>query len=105
MYILFHFPRWKRETRDGIFKLLRNPGIDSKELISPAYVAWRAGARICRRLRSPEIDPASFCSLAGQYDKYRVVVPARRARNRLLGSLNGLQIRARYTTTLFLVGS
>ncbi len=26
-----------------IFKLLRIPGIDSKELILPAYVDWRAG--------------------------------------------------------------
>jgi hypothetical protein len=32
----------KRESRDGIFKLLRSPGIDSKESIPPAYVAWRA---------------------------------------------------------------
>jgi hypothetical protein len=31
------------DNRDGIFKLLRSPGIDSKELIPPAYVAWRAG--------------------------------------------------------------
>jgi hypothetical protein len=30
-----HWPR--------IFKLLRGPGIDSKESIPPAYVAWRAG--------------------------------------------------------------
>ena len=29
--------------RDGIFKLLGSPGIDSKESISPAYVALRAG--------------------------------------------------------------
>ncbi len=29
--------------RDGIFKLLRSPGIDSKELIPPAYVARLAG--------------------------------------------------------------
>ncbi len=29
---------------DGIFKLLRNLGIDSKESIPPTYVAWRAGA-------------------------------------------------------------
>jgi hypothetical protein len=29
--------------RGGIFKLLRRPGIDSKESIPPAYVAWRAG--------------------------------------------------------------
>jgi hypothetical protein len=26
------------------FKLLRSPGIDSKDSIPPAYVAWRAGA-------------------------------------------------------------
>ncbi len=31
-----HFP-----TRARIFKLLRSPGIDSKESIPPAYVAWR----------------------------------------------------------------
>jgi hypothetical protein len=37
--------------------------------IPPAYVAWRAGCR-------------------------RVVVPARHAGNRFLGSLKGLQIRA-----------
>jgi hypothetical protein len=30
-------------NRDSIFKLLRSPGIASKELIPPAYVAWRAG--------------------------------------------------------------
>jgi hypothetical protein len=30
-------------TRDGIFKLLRSPGIDPKETIPPAYAAWRAG--------------------------------------------------------------
>jgi hypothetical protein len=29
--------------RDGIFKLLRIQGIESKESIPPAYVAWRAG--------------------------------------------------------------
>ncbi len=28
---------------DGIVKRLRSPGIDSKESIPPAYVAWRAG--------------------------------------------------------------
>jgi hypothetical protein len=31
------------QTSSGIFKLARNPGIDSKVLIPPAYVAWRAG--------------------------------------------------------------
>jgi len=30
-------------SRAGILKLLRSPGIDSKESIPPAYVAWRAG--------------------------------------------------------------
>ncbi len=28
------------ENGGGIFKLLRSPGIDSKESIPPAYVAW-----------------------------------------------------------------
>ncbi len=31
------------QFRDGICKLLRSPGIDSKEWIPPAYEAWRAG--------------------------------------------------------------
>jgi hypothetical protein len=30
-------------TRGGIFKLLRSSGIDSKESIPPANIAWRAG--------------------------------------------------------------
>jgi hypothetical protein len=30
-------------ARDGTFKLLRNPGIDSKESILPAYVSCRSG--------------------------------------------------------------
>ncbi len=30
-------------ARDGIFKLLMNPGADSKESILPAHVVWRAG--------------------------------------------------------------
>jgi hypothetical protein len=29
--------------RDRMFKLLRTPGIDSKESVPPAYAAWRAG--------------------------------------------------------------
>jgi hypothetical protein len=55
------------------FKLLRTPGIDSKESISPANVTWRAGT------------------------SNRVVVLARQAGNQFLGSLQGLQIRAPYT--------
>jgi hypothetical protein len=49
-----------------IFKRLRSPGIDSKEAIPPVYVAWRTGT------------------------SNRVVVPARQAGNRFLGSLKGL---------------
>ncbi len=60
------------KCRDRICKLLWSPGIDYAESISPAYVAWRAGA------------------------KNRVVVPARQVGNRFLGSLKGLQIRAQY---------
>jgi hypothetical protein len=44
----------------------------SKESIPPAYVAWRAGT------------------------SNRVVVPARQAGNRFLGSLKGVQIRSLY---------
>ncbi len=54
----------------------------------------KAWAHIYKRLRSPEIDSANLCSMVGRYDKKKVVVPARQARNRLLGSLKGLQIRA-----------
>jgi hypothetical protein len=34
---------WNHLTREGIFKLLRSSGIDSKESIPPVYVTWRAG--------------------------------------------------------------
>jgi hypothetical protein len=39
----------RMHSRDGIFKLLRSPGINSKESIPPAYVAWRAGAGIFKK--------------------------------------------------------
>jgi hypothetical protein len=32
-------------TRDRMFKRLWSPGIDFKEIILPAYVAWRAGTK------------------------------------------------------------
>jgi hypothetical protein len=54
-------------NRASICKRLRRPGIDSEDLIPPAFVAWRAGMT------------------------NRVVVPARQAGNRLLGSLKGLK--------------
>jgi hypothetical protein len=44
-------------SRDGIIKLLKSPGIDSKESIPPAYVAWQAGTTILILLGSkPSID-------------------------------------------------
>ncbi len=52
-----------------ICKHLRSPGIDPKESIPPAYVAWRAAT------------------------SHRVFVPARLAVSRFLGPLEGLQIR------------
>jgi hypothetical protein len=57
-------------TRARICKRLRSPGIYSSESIPPPYVTWRAGT------------------------SKSTVVPARQARNRFLGSLTGLQIRA-----------
>ncbi len=60
-------------------------------------------ARICNRLWSPGID--SEISIPSAYvarragTKNRVVVLARQAGNRLLGSSNGLQIRALYLAT------
>jgi hypothetical protein len=56
--------------RARICKSLWSPGINSKESIAPAYVAWRAGTT------------------------NRVVVQVRHAGNRFLGSLKDLQIRA-----------
>jgi hypothetical protein len=58
-------------------KRLRSPGIDSGESIQPAYVAWRASTT------------------------NRVVVPARQAGNRFLGTLKGLQIRVLFAAHHF----
>jgi hypothetical protein len=66
---LFHHI-YAETHRARICKSLRSPRIDSPELIPPAYVAWRAGTT------------------------NRVVVLARQAGNRFLGSFKGLQIRA-----------
>jgi hypothetical protein len=37
-----HCTAKRRKVRARIFKRLWSPGINSKELIPPAYVAWRA---------------------------------------------------------------
>jgi hypothetical protein len=72
-YAAFRFPRrlffQMEAVRARICKSLWSPGIDSDDSIPPAYVAWRVGTT------------------------NRVVVPARQAGNRFLGSLKGLQIR------------
>ncbi len=59
-----------QQVRARICKRLRSRGIDSKKSILPAYVAWQAGT------------------------SNRVLVPARQAGNRFLGSLKGVQIWA-----------
>jgi hypothetical protein len=64
-------PLWRgKDRRARICKRWRSPGIDSRESIPTAYVAWRAGT------------------------SNRVVVPARQAWNRFLGFLKGLQTPA-----------
>jgi hypothetical protein len=72
--------RWiKEEIWARICKRLRRPGIESEDSISPAYVVWRVGTT------------------------NRVVVPARQAGNRFLGSLKSLQIRALAGTAALVV--
>jgi hypothetical protein len=85
--------------RARICKCFRSPGIDSKESIPPAYVAWRAGttnrARTCKRLWSDSEESISPTNVAWRDGtKKWVVVPARQAGNRFLVSLKGLQIPA-----------
>jgi hypothetical protein len=60
----------RAQSRARICKRSWSPGINSDGPVPPAYVAWRAGTT------------------------NRVVVQARHAGNRFLGSLKGLQIRA-----------
>ncbi len=43
LFSIYLFSNPSYFTRARIFKLLRRLGIDSKELIPQAYVAWRAG--------------------------------------------------------------
>jgi hypothetical protein len=64
------------KARVRICKRLWSPGIDSEKSILPSCVAWRAGTT------------------------NRVVLLARQAGNRLLGSLKGLQIRTQFLRSL-----
>ncbi len=68
----------RNPSRARICKRLRRPEIDSENSIPPAYVAWRA-------------DKTN-----------RAVVPARQAGNQFLGSLKSLQIRAQLYCTVTL---
>ncbi len=70
--ILVKYEARPPESRSRICKRLMSPGIDSEELIPTAYIAWRPGT------------------------SNRVVLLARQAGYRFLGSLKGLQIRAHY---------
>ncbi len=69
--------------------------------ICTSYLSGRFRARICKRLWSPAIDSEESIQVA-MYVAWRagstnrVVVPARQAGNRFLGSLTGLQIGALY---------
>jgi hypothetical protein len=81
--------------RVGIFKLLWSPGIDSSESITPSYVVR---ARICKPVKEPRNRfPAwragtttLFVLRAGRLHRLAESTP----RNRFLGSINLLQIRA-----------
>jgi hypothetical protein len=66
---IWYFKTFK-EPRARINKRIWSPGINPKELIPPAYLAWRAGT------------------------SNMIVVPSRLAGNQFLGSLKGLQIQA-----------
>jgi hypothetical protein len=74
------------------------PAVNRGERTTGPLTVFAARARICKGLWSPEIDsdgsiPAAYVAWrAGT--KNRVVVQARHAGNRFLGSLKGLQIRA-----------
>jgi hypothetical protein len=53
--ILYLKIREKKETRAGILKLLRSPGINSKESIPPALVAlWAAKTTLSYSVPSPQ---------------------------------------------------
>jgi hypothetical protein len=79
-----------------MFKLLRNPGIDYKESISPPFVAW---VRICKAFKERNRFPACRAGTTALFD-----VPAWQAISAGLldslesipGLLKTLQIRAHY---------
>jgi hypothetical protein len=61
------------EIRDGIFKLLRSPGIDSRKSIQAAYVVW---ACICKRFKEVR---NRFLARRRAGTKTLFVIPARHA--------------------------
>jgi hypothetical protein len=78
------------DQRDGIFKLLRSPGVDSLSQYFQTFLEPRN--------RFQGMNSASLCSLAGLYDN---PIPTR-----FLAPIDCLKIPALAgTTTLFLRGS
>jgi len=67
---------------DGIFKLLRRPGIDSKESFPPAC----ACARICKLFKEPRNQLPAWRTGTQPYLTYRLGYTG--WRNRFLGSLS-----------------
>jgi hypothetical protein len=68
LLLTLHLPLFLRRTATShrlsctiFFNLLRSPGIDYKELIPPAYAAWRAGTSTLFLLGSkPSIDSSKI---------------------------------------------
>ncbi len=62
---------YENSSREGIFKLLWSPGIDSKEWIPSAYVAWRACTTTLFLLGfcSPQDCPKISTLNGGQHSK------------------------------------
>ncbi len=70
--LVLHVPPSKRQYWDSIFKLLRSPGIDSKESIPPAYVTCVGNLSPAKGIRNQvgiglPNRPASLFSLATQF--------------------------------------
>ncbi len=61
---IFSSSRLETTSRGAIFKLLKNPGIDSKVSSPPACVAWRAGTTTLLLLGS--LPPIDCCTIPAQ---------------------------------------
>ncbi len=85
--------QWSEETFGRCSRQRRH----SKQFVHSTVRERYCRARICKRLRSPGIlRPAYVAWRVSTFN--RVVVPARNAGNRFLGSFKGLQIRLSSST-------